>query len=395
MTKVPVIIGQVLSILSTLLQIPVLLWHSKQKNVATVCLIGWVTILNLHTFISSFVWASDDPTTWWNGKGYCDILVRFSTGANTGVLCAVIANARGLAILLSDNGPTIDPNSFRRRVTDLTICLTWPIIDMALYIIYSQKRYILIQYEGCNTFIQVSWPTAVIHFLPPLILSIIGVVYASLALIRYIRKRQDFKDLLHTTNSGLSASRFIRLLVFVSVVVLIMFPLTIVFFVGNMSIGNIWSAYEWQFGDNRNDNNGYLGNYWDVTTKMASGLKSDAWIYIVIGIIQFGCFGTGRELANLYLKFLRFFGFYKLKKNLRQRRRRKDDYDSSISSTILPMVEYTRNSSQTLTKSPSELSEFSVDVKMKHHTTVRQTEHSSCDTDMDLDEIINGASYKK
>lgn len=292
-----VIAGQTLALVSALVQIPVLIWHSKQKNVATLCLVGWFLLFNLHTFISGFVWSSDKIGSWWNGDGICDIMVRIQVGGHAGVVTATAALARNLSIIISDQGPTIDLNSFRARMFDLMLALTCPVLIMALLVISQQSRYMIYQYQGCTADLSSQWPTIVICIVWPPIFAVVAVTYSLLALFRYIRKQNDVKNFLHCTNSGLTRSRFVRLLAFCVIVAGVMLPLTIYITVKDSSNIDVSRAYSWS-RDHNSD--------WAIVRRFrAAGLFMDQWIYIVLGLIQFACLGTGSELVEAYRRILR------------------------------------------------------------------------------------------
>ena len=49
--------------------------HWRNRNVATLCLIFWVTLANLIYFLDSVIWSGDIADAW-DGKIYCDIVVK-------------------------------------------------------------------------------------------------------------------------------------------------------------------------------------------------------------------------------------------------------------------------------------------------------------------------------
>ncbi|KAA8910828.1 hypothetical protein TRICI_004016 [Trichomonascus ciferrii] len=339
-----VIAGQTLALISALVQIPVLIWHSKQKNVATLCLVGWFLIFNLHTFISGFVWSSDNIESWWNGDGTCDIMVRIQVGGHAGVVTATAALARNLSIIISDQGPTIDLNSFRARMFDLMLALTCPVLIMALLVISQQSRYMIFQYQGCTADLSAQWPTILICIVWPPIFAIVAVSYSLLALVRYIRKQNDVKNFLHCTNSGLTRSRFVRLLAFCVIVAGVMLPLTIYITVKDSSNIDTSQGYSWS-RDHNSD--------WAIVHRFrAAGLFMDQWIYIILGLIQFACLGTGSELVETYRRVLRL-----------DRRQEKKLLESSSFSSPRKSRGYGDTSPTTLAYSPS-AHEFEMHVKL-------------------------------
>lgn len=281
---------QVLSIISVVIQVPLLAWHGKHKNIPQICLIGWLVVLNLNSFISSFVWSSDNPIEWWSGKGYCDIIVRIKAAANTGVLCAVTAIARNLAIIISDRGLRHDVDSFRTRAIDAAICLVFPTIIFAVISAAMVMRYFLVQYEGCGIPLTSQWPSLVTCLIWAPVWACVVVYYTAKALILYIRKRQEMKNLLHCSNCGLSTEQFLRLLVFCSIVGVVLLPLCIV----NTVINGLMVS--------QSGSTGSVGYYhWDVIARYTNqSINVTLWVYIGVAFVVFGCLGTGSDMRAGY-----------------------------------------------------------------------------------------------
>lgn len=302
-----VIAGQFLALLTALVQIPVMVWHSRQKNVATLCLVAWFLIFNVHTFISGFIWRGNNIGNWWNGDGLCDIMIRIQVGGHSGVVCATTAIARNLSIILSERGPQIEVNSFRARMIDLMISLTIPVFIMALLIVSLAGRYVLYQYQGCSANLSNQWPTIIVCIIWAPLFAVVAVWYSGVALFRYIKKQRDVKDLLHCTNSGLTRSRFVRLLAFCVIVTGVMFPLNIYMTIEDSYSIDITQKYDW--------NKDHGADWATVYRHRTDGLYMDQWLYIALGLVQFACLGTGSELVEAYRNILdkcgSVFAFYK------------------------------------------------------------------------------------
>ena len=291
-----IVLAQVLSFLALILQIPLLIWNVKQKNVPLLCLIGWYWVLNINTFLSTFVWSSPNVIEWFNGSGYCDMMVRIIAGGHVGVFCAVTAISRKLAIIMSDEGPKIELNSFQARMIDLCICMVMPVILMIIIYIAQVHRYALYQYMGCTLFLTNTWVVIPCYIVWPMVLAMAATGYTWLALARYTRKRNDFKDLLHTTNSGVSSEKFKRLLIYTIVITIVMLPLTIYVAVSNLKIVDVHLAYSWSSAHDM---------FGEILRIPEPGFVSDMYLYGALGILQFLCFGTGKELVDVYKQVFR------------------------------------------------------------------------------------------
>ena len=150
---------------------------------ATYILITWILLANLFSFIDSVIWSAEDPSTWWEGKGYCDVVARIKVEFPIGVSGAAIGISRFLADATDPNPSQTDMryNRTKRNIIDIILGVGLPIINSALRYLVEPSRYYIMGVNGCTCITRTTWPAIPIFFLWVPIMTIIAAVYASIA----------------------------------------------------------------------------------------------------------------------------------------------------------------------------------------------------------------------
>ncbi|KAG9217556.1 hypothetical protein CCMSSC00406_0008483 [Pleurotus cornucopiae] len=196
-------------IAATIVLIP-LPWHWRARNVPTLSIIGWLFLSNLTFGINSIIWADNvlDVATIW-----CDIVTKLQIGANLGLpmccLCLCIHLERIASV--REARTTFEQKRWR-MVFDLSMCWGLPMIYMALHYVVQGHRFDIVQYFGCRPSTYVSLPAVFLVWVPPLTAAVLTFIYASIALHHFFRRRIIFTRHLQNSNSGLTASRYFRLM---------------------------------------------------------------------------------------------------------------------------------------------------------------------------------------
>jgi pheromone a factor receptor len=172
----------VFSLISALLCLPPMYFNFKipSRPWATLILIGWIFILNLLVGIDSAIWANPDPSTWWDGKGYCDISARIKDMFRYGIAGAAIGVCRFLADATNPNPPMTDLKHTQRRrnLIDLFLGVIFPIILVGLKFIVESSRYHIIGVAGCSGVAYQSLPTVFIYTIWSPLLCTVAAFYA-------------------------------------------------------------------------------------------------------------------------------------------------------------------------------------------------------------------------
>jgi pheromone a factor receptor len=171
------------ALIAILLSLPPLVWHAKNLNIAASSLILWLILLNTSNFLNSLIWATSDWSTWWMGKGYCDIQIRIICGAITGALPGcVLAISRALARVLDTKRQVVHQDrrdKIKGYVFESVICFGLPVFFMVAYYLVQNARYFIIPVYGCGAPYDRSWVSAVLFFIPPVIMCLLSTYYSS------------------------------------------------------------------------------------------------------------------------------------------------------------------------------------------------------------------------
>ncbi|CCH63105.1 hypothetical protein TBLA_0J01070 [Henningerozyma blattae CBS 6284] len=289
-----------LCIIAIILLIPPLVWHSHSKNIPAIILITWLLIMNLTCIVNAVIWSGDDFMTRWDGKGWCDLVIKLQVGANVGISCCVTNVVYNLYEIIRADKVLLELNSWRRIIKDLSISLITPIMVMGFSYLLQVFRYGITRYNGCQNLLTPTWITTVLYTMWMVIWSIIGAIFAGLVLWNFYQKRKDVGDILHCTNSGLNITRFARLLIFCLLILLVMFPFSIYTFV--VELHQLHGSYSFEETHTKNI-------MWDVIYKFdISHPIYNIWLYILMSYLVFLIFGLGKDALRMYTKILRRVG---------------------------------------------------------------------------------------
>ncbi|EIN05682.1 STE3-domain-containing protein [Punctularia strigosozonata HHB-11173 SS5] len=185
-------------------------WHWRSRNVATVSMILVLFLSNLMWGINAVLWSEDAiirAITW------CDITTRFQMYATMALPAASLCLTIRLEGISSLRRARITHDDKRRAlIIDLLLCYGVPLLFTGAYIIVQGHRFDIIQTVGCRPTIYVSWPAILISLMPPLLASVISCLFAGLSLRNFIQRRATFSKHLQSGQSGLTTSRYLRLI---------------------------------------------------------------------------------------------------------------------------------------------------------------------------------------
>lgn len=276
--------------------VPPLVWHASTRNIPAIILIVWLLLVDIKYIVNAAIWSGADFMEKWDGKGWCDIMVKIQIGANVGICCAVTNIIFNLHIVLKADNILLEVGTWKKIMRDLSISLITPIIVMGFSHIFQISRYSITPYYGCVAYFAPTRATTAVYTMWLLIWSLIGAIYAVLVLCLYHKKRKDVKDILYCTNSGLNIARFARLLIFSFLIILVIFPFSIFLFVkdlksvkGPVNVKDI-----------------HAPEFWFTIIKLRVGKTSvDIWLYVLMSFIVFLIFGLGSDALRMYANFLR------------------------------------------------------------------------------------------
>jgi len=175
------IVIALLSGVSVILDLPPLIWHARNHNLAAASLVFWVILLNFMYFLNAIIWRNDDLASWYNGQGLCDIEIKLQVATWVALPGSLACIMRNLARVMDTENFKIPTKQERRRqlLLDGVLCFGFPLLIAALSVIPQQGRYFLFGISGCAPSFDTTWPTLVVVFIWPAILSLVDAYYAS------------------------------------------------------------------------------------------------------------------------------------------------------------------------------------------------------------------------
>jgi pheromone a factor receptor len=280
-----------LSIIGAILQVPLIIFYFRTRNIPVVFLAGWYFIICTISILSIAIWGNDNIEDWWNGEVFCDIVIRLQVGYNCGVLCATCAIARNLSKILANDKPQLNNNSFSSRIADVAICGIMPLLLLALVYIVQVRRYLVYQYQGW-TLALTSWVRIPLILIWPTVWALIASGYVILTLHRFRLKSKDMGDLLHTTGSNMTRIQIVRFVSCCAIIVLTILPLSIYTLIVDIQ-SQLVEKFSW--------NGIHDPLLWGIIIKLRSnGPSLSQYFDIPLSVITFICFGTSREVNAWY-----------------------------------------------------------------------------------------------
>ncbi|KAF8207456.1 pheromone A receptor-domain-containing protein [Mycena galopus ATCC 62051] len=187
-------------------------WHWRSRNVATLSIIAWLFVLNLSYAINAVIWAGNVDIVL---PVWCDIVTKIKIGATFALPSSCLCLALQLHAIASS---LKTPTRGRKGVAvDITLCYGLPVLIMALHYIVQGHRFDIVEDLGCRPAIYISVLSLLLVDLPPAVASFLALVYCGLALFHFFRRRIAFTRLMNSTKSGLTTSRYTRLMAMTTV----------------------------------------------------------------------------------------------------------------------------------------------------------------------------------
>ncbi|KAJ7768128.1 putative fungal pheromone GPCR, STE3-type [Mycena maculata] len=184
-------------------------WHWRARNVPTLSLIAWLFISNMIYAIDAVIWAGNIDVV---AEVWCDIATKLQVGSTMGLPTCCLCLCIHLERIASVRQVRTTPEQKRRRmIFDLLMCWGLPCITMALHYVVQGHRFDIVEDLGCRAAIYVSIASIFLVWLPPIVVVILTLGFASAALYHFFRRRLTFARHLQAASS-LTPSRYFRLM---------------------------------------------------------------------------------------------------------------------------------------------------------------------------------------
>ncbi|KAF7372712.1 STE3-like pheromone receptor [Mycena sanguinolenta] len=289
---------QILSFLGFVLVLIPLPWHFQAWNSGTCLFMIWTALSCLIAFVNSVVWANsvDDVAPVW-----CDISTRLMVGIAVAIPASSLCINRRLYKIASCQTVSVTQAEKRRAVlVDLAIGLGIPLLQMPLQFIVQGHRFNIVENIGCypTTYnVAIAYP---LSYLWPNIINIISGCYAICTLRAFLHRRAQFSQFL-SLNSGLTATRYFRLMALASMELFLSLP---IFTYGLYLTITRQPIQPWISWDNVHADFSNIGQepaiIWRSDSHFQATYELSRWIGVVCALVFFGFFGFAAEAKKQY-----------------------------------------------------------------------------------------------
>ncbi|KAI0318404.1 GPCR fungal pheromone mating factor [Amylostereum chailletii] len=176
-----------LSFLSIVLLLLILPGQLKSHTIPAVSVICWLFVCNIIHGVNSILWADslDDHAPVW-----CDIASKILLGAMVAIPGAFFCISRQLELLTSRH-EHVQKHVQYKTLVEVVMCIVIPVVYMALHVIVQNHRFTIVEDLGCQAAIHRSLTGLVLVWLPPLVISLLALLYNVSALINLARSRYN------------------------------------------------------------------------------------------------------------------------------------------------------------------------------------------------------------
>ncbi|KAJ3875594.1 pheromone receptor [Lentinula edodes] len=189
-------------------------WHLRARNVGTCSYMLSTGLYSLVEFINSIIWADNVNNV---APVWCDISAQVIIGASVGITASTLAISRQLYSISLMNGHSMTPREKRRdTIFNVVIAFGIPLLVMALHFVVQPRRFDIFEEIGCQPATFNTVAAYVLYFMWPVLIGFCSCVYSALTLRNFYNHRVEFAKVA-STNSGMSPSRYIRLMLLVFV----------------------------------------------------------------------------------------------------------------------------------------------------------------------------------
>lgn len=286
------------SISLALLVVPFAVQFKNVHRFPFLSFLCWLIIQLLQNIINASIWgALDFATRWPRGVGYCDLMVYINDPTMTGLVCSV---AGILFFLFStlNTGQFLGYSLARQNLIYAAICWASPVVIVSFSYLVRAQRFAIARYDGCSSVLDINGFTFVLICVIPLIWVLVDIVLAGLTIFMYFKRRKDVKDILKTTQRGISVAKFARTLGFCVTIILLEIPLIIIYIYNNTGS---FHAYNYTAI--------HSPVAWDVIPTFDIDQPTHTrWVYCAVGFLTFFIFGLGENSRVVYRNILAAVG---------------------------------------------------------------------------------------
>ncbi|KAI6106636.1 GPCR fungal pheromone mating factor [Pisolithus croceorrhizus] len=195
-------------LLATLVLTP-LTCYFRASNIAAVAVGGWLSVVNVIYAVDALIWAGDASV---KVPLWCDISSSFITASHYALPAACLCICIHLERLASFSQTSPFVTKRPRILFECTACFALPIVYTAIHLLVQPRRFDLYEGFGCRPATFPSAPSIFLVWVPPMILAIGAVGYATATAWHFLVQGVRFsRDNGRSSTSSLTCNMYVRL----------------------------------------------------------------------------------------------------------------------------------------------------------------------------------------
>ncbi|WVQ78574.1 hypothetical protein IAT38_000660 [Cryptococcus sp. DSM 104549] len=288
------------SVVALVLALYPLPWHLRTRNIATLTMIFWMTMLNIVHTVNCVVWAEDaTPRANWWGDISAMIVVAYNFALPTAHL--VLAKQLESYTSLRPHSPLYDSSARRRhRIFDITASIAAPVVGVLLHLSNMDRRFYIV--ESFGPLPATYWDTWGVIWMAivPILIAAACATYTIMALVNIHLRRQQMLSMV-ASDASVNREQFYRLM-FLTLSEL-----------GTCGLRAIFNLMSFQNGPQPMGHRGPpTHNLTIIESIMRSQIKKSGMLVlhlsyftvVACSIIFFLCFATSTETKRFYSNLL-------------------------------------------------------------------------------------------
>ncbi|KAI0318444.1 GPCR fungal pheromone mating factor [Amylostereum chailletii] len=288
-------------IASVLILLSVINSSSRHAWNAGVVMLGvWIFALGLITAVDAIVWSNNVDIV---SPVWCDISTRIGLGSAVGVPACALVITRRLCKIAKGKGFEMETPLQRRLdfLLEIMIGFGLPALIVILYYIVQGARFLIFEEIGCNAAVYACG-------LAILLMHTWGIIYHPAAYFpapiiwTFLRHNQRLNGILRDSASGISRSRYYRLLALGCIDIILTLPMGILHIV--LDIGQLEPRVFWPGWDVVHEQFDEIvtatADEWRPDFWSRFGLGFDNWVNPAFAVAFFVLFGLTSEARRTY-----------------------------------------------------------------------------------------------
>ncbi|KAJ7323223.1 pheromone A receptor-domain-containing protein [Mycena albidolilacea] len=233
---------------------------------------------------------------------WCDISTRLIVGITVAIPAASLCiNRRLYKIAACQTVSTSQAEKRRAVLVDLAIGLGIPFVQMPLQFVVQGHRYNILENVGCfpATYnVTLAYP---LTYLWPNVINLISACYAILTLRAFLRRRAQFAQFLASGSTGITATRYFRLMALASLELLLNLPSSTygLYLTASRSAVAPWISWD--------DTHAFFNRigqapaiFWRADAHEQTTVELSRWASVVCALVFFAFFGFAAEARKHY-----------------------------------------------------------------------------------------------